>query len=155
MIATPEIFHSELSIGQVQYPDVAERVRWFIKKYEPKYLRKLLGEKLAELLETEYAKEEHEEKWDILADKVRPMLAGYIYFYFQCNEETTSAGVGEVSEQSENAVRTTATYKMVRAWNEMAHDSVEFCSWIDRTTYPEYGGYRISDIYGTKNTFGI
>jgi hypothetical protein len=155
MIVEPALFQGELAIGQVEQPDVAARVQWFISKYEPLYLRKLLGKALAELFACEYANETHDAKWDVLADKVRPLLLGYIYFYYQLNAETVSTGVGEVSEQSENAVRTSATYKMVRAWNEMSHGSVEFCSWIDRTVYPEYGGYCITDIYGMKNTFGL
>jgi hypothetical protein len=155
MITTPEIFEGELSIGQITQPDVAARVQLFINKYEPLYLAMLLGKELAALLKTEYAKETHDEKWDILADKVRPMLAGYIYFYYRLNEDTVSTGVGEVSEQSENATRTTPIYKIVKVWNEMAQQSVDFLSWMDRDVYPEYGGYRLVEIYGTKNTFGL
>jgi hypothetical protein len=130
-------------------------VQWFINKYEPRYLAMLLGEELANSLQTECVKDGHDRKWDALAEKVRPMLAGYIYFYYRMDEDTQSTGVGEVAGQSENAARTTPSYKMAKVWNDMVHQSVEFLSWIDLSVYPEYGGYRITEIYGTKNTFGI
>jgi hypothetical protein len=155
MIITPDIFEIGLAIGQVEKPQVAARIQWYIDEHEPKYLKKLLGKELAQLFEQEYAKETHDEKWDKLAADVRPMAARYVYYHYHRKNETITTGIGEEMAQAENAVRTTISYKIVDVWNEMVEMSLNFCQDINRTIYPEYAGYIISDIYNFKNTFGI
>jgi hypothetical protein len=155
MIITPDIFEVGLTIGQVEKPQVAARVQWYIDEHEPVYLKKLLGKKLARLFQDEYAKTEHEKKWDTLADDVRKMVARYVYYHYHRKNETITTGTGEEMAQAQNAERTTIAYKVVDAWNAMVEMNLEFCKDIDRTVYPEYGGYVISDIYNFKNTFGL
>jgi hypothetical protein len=162
MMLTPSIFEGELSIGQVEQPDVAASVQWFINKYEPLYLAKLLGEALArglgEQFPTPAPTPAPAQRWLDLAEKVKPMLSGYVYFYYQRNAETQSAGVGEVEAQAENSTRRTVSYKMVRAWNEAAKQAKQFRAWIDTAVYPEYSGAITcdnADIYELKNSFGL
>ncbi|MDR1347355.1 MAG: hypothetical protein LBJ63_02845 [Prevotellaceae bacterium] len=154
MIVEPKIFEGEIAIGQVESADVAARVQWFIDKYEPLFLRKLLGCRLADIFMEEYAKPVHDPKWDALADRVRYSIADYVYFYYQIDNETATVGIGEAVEQAENATRTTSKYKAVRAWNEMREMNLLFIEWMDINIYPEYKP-RICDIFSTKNTFGL
>jgi hypothetical protein len=148
-------FQGELSIGQITQPDVQARVQWFIDKYEPRFLTSLLGKALADEFTTEYAKSTHDVKWDNLAAKITPMLTSYIYFYYQNDNEVAAMGIGGVVEEGENGSRTTMQYKCVWAWNDMQRQAVDFKDWIDTTVYPNYAGARISEIYCTKNTFGL
>ncbi|MDR2653164.1 MAG: hypothetical protein LBC68_12795 [Prevotellaceae bacterium] len=154
MIITPAIFEGEITVGQVEFDGKAAQVQWFIDKYEPLYLAKLLGKSLANELLTEYAKEIHDEKWNILADKVKMAIAYYVYYYFQKNDATVSVGAGEETPQTENGTRATNVYKTVWAWNEMVQFSIDFPFWIDKHIYPDYA-VRLSDINCFKNTFGL
>lgn len=158
MVLTPSIFEGELSIGQLEEPDVAATVQWFINKYEPLYLAKLLGERLATALYEALKEAQPAQRFLDLAEKVKPLLAGYVYFYCRRDSETQSAGVSEVEAQTENARSVTASYKMVRAWNEAATAARQFRSWIDVSVYPEYDGAITcgnADMYELKNSFGI
>jgi hypothetical protein len=159
MIVGPSDFQGELSIGQVEHPDMAARVQWFIDKYEPLYLRKLLGNELAALLETEYAKEEPEQKWIDLADKIKTPCSLYVYYMYRKDSVTSYAGVGEVLGKSENAANMPVIDKMVSAWNEMVKHNHDFLLWVDKNTYPEYDRglhcLNDSDIYRVINAFGI
>jgi hypothetical protein len=155
MIITPDIFEVGLVIGQAEKPEVAARVQWFIDEYEPEYLKKLLGKELARLFQEEYVKENHDAKWDKLADAIKKMIARYVYYHYHRKSETVTTGVGEEIAQAENAIRTTIFPKAVDAWNEMVEKNLEFCQNIDRAAYPEYAGYVMSDIYLFRNTFGI
>jgi hypothetical protein len=158
MIVTPSIFEGELSIGQMEQPDVAASVQLFINKYEPLYLAKLLGVVLAKELKAGLLAPEPAQKWLDLSQEVKPMLANYVYYHFRIDNETDTAGVGEVEAKAENAYRVTAAYKIVRAWNEAARLARKFRSCIDRELYPEYDGTTTDfnkDIYKLINTFGI
>ncbi|MDR2127306.1 MAG: hypothetical protein LBP63_10835 [Prevotellaceae bacterium] len=154
MIVTTAIFEGEITIGQLEYPDRQAQVQWFINQYEPKYLAKLLGLELATELLTEYAKEVHAEKWNILANKVKMAAACYIYFYFQKDSATASVGAGVIEMETENGTHVNNEYKMLNAWNRMVGFSIDFPFWIDRTEYPAYKCV-ISDINVFKNTFGL
>jgi hypothetical protein len=154
MILTPDIFEGEITIGQLDNVDVAARLQWFVEKYEPLYLRRLLGRELAGMLSSEIENETHDAKWDDLANELKSMLANYVYYYYQTDNETTSAGVGEVETEAENAVKTTVIYKTVKAWNDMVKQNLDFRMWIDRTVYPEYKPC-ISELFHFKNTFGL
>ncbi|MDR2775630.1 MAG: hypothetical protein LBC19_12990 [Tannerella sp.] len=159
MIVKPSDFQGELSIGQVEHPDIAARVQLSIDKYEPLYLRKLLGNELATLLKTEYAKEEPEQKWRDLADKIKTPCTLYIYYNYVRGNVTLSTGVGEVLSKSENAVNMPVIDKSVSAWNEMVKHNHDFLSWVESDTYPEYDRKlhccRDSDMCRMINAFGI
>jgi hypothetical protein len=156
MIITPAIFEGEINIGQVEQEARQALVQWFIDRYEPAFLAKLLGSELASELLTEYEVIPHDEKWDLLADRVRLPIAYYVYFYFQKNDATSSTGAGEVETEVENAVKSNVQYKMLNAWNTMVNMNLKFREWIDkvRHIYPEYRPC-ISDLFCFKNTFGL
>jgi len=144
---------------------VGEELQLYIDKYEKQFLRYTLGHDLAAafaagLLVTPPI----EQRWTDLLDGVeftdqsgrgytwrglKPPIDGtskqspiamYVYFFYQKNLYTQSAGVGEVTTKNENAVKANPGEKMARAWNEMS-------SWIrdlvwymnnKRDVYPEW-----------------
>jgi hypothetical protein len=154
MLVAAKDFQGEIAIAQIEQPDVWARVQWFVDKYEPLCLCSLLGDALAEEFITEYPKPEHDEKWNNLAAKLRPIIANIIYYNYQADNETTTTGVGEVDMQGENSTRTTVAYKAVRAWNENVELIYDFIRWIDVLTFTSYGGVK-SHLLRKKNTFGI
>ena len=154
MIVKPSDFQAEISIGQVEQLDVQANVNLFIEKYEPKFLKLLLGSALAEQLRAAMEGTTPEQKWIDLAERVKLSCANYIYYWYQRDAVTVSAGVGEVEPKAENAVRAEVIGKMVRAWNEMVELNVEFISWIDDRVYPVYRA-RLSDIFSTINQSGV
>jgi hypothetical protein len=156
MIITPEIFEGEINIGQVEQEARKAQVQWFINKYEPLFLAKLLGKELADELLSAYALNPHDEKWDVLADRVRMLIAYYVYFFFQKNDATLSAGAGEAKTEVENGARVNNEYKILNAWNEMVEMTLKFREWMDqaRHLYPAYKPC-ISDLFCFKNTFGL
>ena len=156
MIVTTSIFEGELTVGQITEDHIAARLQWFINKYEPLYLRMLLGGELYDLLTTELSNQTHDVKWDDLAEKVKPMTANYIYFFYKIENESQSTGVGLVKQKAKNATRESVIDKAVARWNEMVNMVMDFNSWIRerKNDYPEYKA-KLSAIYHYKNTFGL
>lgn len=155
MIVKPSDFQGEITIGQVEHQNVAAAVQLFISKYEPKFLNQLIGSALAGQLEEEMTKETPGQIWVDLAGRVKLPCANYIYYWYQRDAITDSAGAGEVEAQAENATRVTVADKAARAWNEMAELNLEFLSWINKAVYPSYKANGNSDIYCAINSLGI
>lgn len=146
----------------------------FIKKYEAKYLKDLLGETLYSEFVAGMSVEPIEQKWIDLADKLRDAetkespIANYVYYWWKRNEVTDSVGIGEVKPQAENASPASAVHKMVRAWNEMVDWNYTFNSWIgsNLTVYPSHRPFyhqieigvwrcRKNDLFGKINSLNI
>lgn len=70
----------------------------------------------------------------------KSLIANYIYYWYQKDQQTTTVGSGEVNNASQNATNTTGGRKAARAWNEMAHMNRELYAFLEanRTVYPEY-----------------
>lgn len=131
-------FRGELSIGSKSSPAVLESLQFFIAKYEPDCLDRLLGLGFAEAFRTGIQEDPIQQRWIDLRDGViytwkdrqrkwvgftnegkASILANYVYYYYQRNLVSQSVGVGEVTTKAENARRISPAVKMVRAWNEM------------------------------------
>jgi hypothetical protein len=175
MIVTPSYFEGALSIGSVEQPDVAARVQWFIRKYEPLYLAQLVGQPLCDLLEAysngEVAPPREEEgteppegwpdepsadaRLDKLVEVVRPILAGYIYFRIRQDDETTTTGSGDVIPNVEQARRVSASVRMVQAWNEAVDAAHLMRRLVSREEYPEYTPCVGGGVFSYVNIFGL
>jgi hypothetical protein len=147
-------FEGELTIAQIEHTDVAARVEWFINKYEDMCLRKLLGEPLAEEFYIEYARVERAEKWDVMAKRLKPICAKFVYYYYQRNNETLTTAMGEVEAQVANATRVSIMHKAVAVWNEMLVDMTRFYRWLDDKDFPKFRE-GVPESLKPKNTFGI
>ena len=126
-IIAPSDFKGENMIAQVaaNVGGVQNTLQGFIDKYEPKFLKELLGAVLAKEFVEGLAVtpiEDIDPKWIELRDQtdLKQMLIDYIYFFYIRNETTSTAGMGEAKGKMDNATGVNSVYKQQRAWNEMA-----------------------------------
>lgn len=125
--------------GENLIPDmniVAQNVQSFIDKYEPIFLRKLLG---AELY-TAYVADPSEVRFTDLLPYVKLAIVDYVYWQYQQFQNTQTFGAGEGKSQKQNATNASVYPKMVRAWNEMVDYNRETNKYLkdNAATYPEY-----------------
>lgn len=166
-IIAPSDFKAQNSIAQRETPPVAALIQEFIDKYEPMFLKKLLGLSLYNELTTGLATNPIDPKWTALRDdtEIKPMLVDYIYYWYLRNQTTLTGGVSELKPKAENAVPVSNVDKQVRAWNEMVLMARPFR--LDVAVYPNYvrpnlyrysywfHGCEVSDIYFTINSLNI
>lgn len=133
-IITPADFKAQNAIAQRELPHVAALIQEFIDKYEPMFLKKLLGLTLYDQFVTglipipvepptdPVTYEPIPEIWLALRDDMdlKPMIVNYVYFWYMENANTSTTGSSEVKAKNENSVPVSNWDKRVRAWNEMA-----------------------------------
>ena len=112
---------------------IRSRIEWYIKRYEPEYLCKLLGEELY----NDFLAHREEDAWKafegMIADKsvfISP-IANYVYFYLVRDSHSTATINGVKKDGDENLV--SPQRKMVRAWNDMVEHNRRIYSWLYRT----------------------
>lgn len=168
-IIVPNDFKGENTIAQVNgsVGGVNSTLQGFIDKYEPKFLRELLGTVLANEFVAGLQEDPIPQKWIELRDEtdLKPMLIDYVYYWYIRNEVTSTAGMGEVKGKTDNATRTSSSDKMCRAWNEMYMMARFFDLSTDiypnftrqywRNYYNWFYGCGISNIFYPINGYGI
>lgn len=113
-------------------PKIISDIQAYIAKYEPRFLRMLLGAEVADRLK------DYPEVLPLLvhADNGTSVIAKYIYFYYSRDHMTFNTVVGEKLKNTENSTRTSPTHRLVRVWNDMVDecwyiihsvDKVELC----------------------------
>lgn len=169
-IITPADFKAQNSIAQRELPYVSALIQEFIDKYEPMFLKKLLGLSLYEEFTTGLAvtpPEDIDPKWIALRDQMdlKPALVNYVYFWYMENANTLTGGISEVKPNAENSVPVSNWDKRVRSWNEMAAMTRLFD--LSKVDYPDYvrpywgryscwfHGCDIDEIFYYKNTLNI
>ena len=168
-IIVPSDFKGENTIAQVaaNVGGVTNTVQVFIDKYEPKFLKELLGTTLAlEFINglipvpvdpptDPITYEPIDPKWTALRDEtdLKPMLIDYIYYWYIRNEVTSTAGMGEVKGKTDNATRTSSTDKLCRAWNEMSQMARFFD--LSTTVYPDFKRQYWRNVYSWFYGCGI
>lgn len=166
-IIAPSDFKAQNSIAQREQPAVAALIQEFIDKYEPMFLKKLLGLSLYNEFVSGLAADPVDAKWLALRDdtEIKPMLVNYIYYWYIRNQATITLGISEGKPKAENAVPVSSANKQVRAWNEMVLAVRPFT--LDTSVYPSYvrphfhlyrywySGCPVSDIYFTINSLNI
>lgn len=73
------------------------------------------------------------------AQKSSP-IANYVYYQILRKTDSSTTGIGEMMQVTENAVRTDAGAKSTRAWNQMVYWLMrldEFLT-LNKSTYPTY-----------------
>lgn len=129
-IISPDVFVNELQVGNVASPGNEATLQAFIDKYEPKYLDLILG---TTLFTDFYASPN---SMPTLLEKVKAPLANYVYYWVMKDSETQSTGTGEQRAVSENAVSTSARFKVARAYNEMVEYNRELREWLGDSPKP-------------------
>lgn len=175
-IITPIDFKGEALIAQIE--QVFDEVQSFIDKYEPKFLKELLGltlyqefidgitpvEILPPTVPPTY--EPIDPKWVSLRDEteLKSMIVGYVYWFYQANNITSTVGTGEGKLRKDNAAAASPLQKMVYNWNEMVKNARLFD--LSTDTYPDWKrvywrdwycgcNWHLPEIYVYKNQLGL
>ena len=165
-LLTVSYFIGELQIPNItgSAPAVTPRVnelQWFINKYEPEYLRLLLGDDLYTAFAAGIAAVTPEAKWTALKNKIYVIDsvngvylspgAGYVYYHYMCNAMSVTTSVGEVKPGKPSTVQVVNTRKMVVAWRSMCEDSEAIWEWLEEdaqmATYVDGDGNALFDPY--------
>lgn len=157
----------------------ANTVKWFIAKYEPKFLELLLGEALyAAFLAgmTVTAPAVPAAKWTALKSKIYSEdstsglylspAASYVYYHIMRDRISMTTSVGEVKPDNKTVQPQSVNnvMKMVLAWNSMADDAAKIWEWLEldaqMATYVDALGVALFDPYqddpfGKINMFNI
>jgi len=170
---TAASFIGEILIPNISGSGIAEQANlaalgYFIEKYEPLFLRALLGSDLYDAYAAGIAIPSPETKWTALKGKIYVSVgtspndyylspaADYIYFYYRRDQISTTLSNAEVQSKQENATVISPYEKMVSAWNSMSASVDLIREWIEDniSDYPEYLTAE-KGVLTTINTFGI
>ena len=112
---------------------IKNRIDWYIQRYEPEYMCKLLGEGLYE----DFLDNGESDKWaefkELLVKsndlaKTSP-IANYVYF-FLVRDSQSAATINGVKKDGDNLVNPQT--KMVQAWNDMVNTTRRIYTWLCR-----------------------
>lgn len=156
-------FQGEINIAQLSQAGVAEDLDILIAKYEPKYLKTLLGlgfynafiagiepisgaeQRWLDLLYgVAYEYKDKDYEWMGLQNDIEEsVIANYVYCQYLTKEAQQTVGIGQVLPKAENSVNASPTPKIVRAWNEMVNWQHSLIHYLDthKDVYPEWKPY--------------
>lgn len=123
-------------------------IQAYIAKYEPRFLRMLLGSDVADNIE------DYPAIIALLAqpDKGTSVIAKYIYFYYSRDHMTFNTVAGEKLKNTENSTRTSPTHRLVRIWNDMVDECWHIIHSIDKVELcPDFH----AEIFEKINTFNL
>ena len=112
---------------------IKNRIDWYIQRYEPEYMCKLLGEELYK----DFLDNGESDKWvefkELLVKsndlaKTSP-IANYVYFFLVRDSQST-ATINGVKKDGDNLVNPQT--KMVQAWNDMVNTTRRIYTWLCR-----------------------
>lgn len=129
-------------------PKIISDIQAYIAKYEPKFLRMLLGAEVADRLK------DYPELLTLLvqADNGTSVIAKYIYFYYSRDHMTFITVAGEKLKNTENSTRTSPTHRLVRVWNDMVDECWHIIHSIDKVELcPDFH----AEIFEKINAFNL
>lgn len=108
-------------------PKIIGDIQAYIAKYEPRFLRMLLGKDVADNIK------DYPAIVALLAqpDKGTSVIAKYVYFYYSRDHMTFNTVAGEKLKNTESSTRTSPTHRLVRVWNDMADECWQIIHIID------------------------
>ncbi len=169
MIAQVSDFEFELEIPHTDTDKVEQELTVFIEKYEPKVLKMLLGNVLYADYLTNIDSDPIPDKWVSLAAQAKPVILGYVYYWYMRNTNTVTTSVGEAKGKAQNSTVVNSVEKMVSNWNQSVDAAYEFGAFIANNSL-DYGQYYLSlykfpfggwhtrclpEIFVKMNTLGI
>lgn len=162
-------FVGELNIPGKADQSIGQRLDWFIEKYETELLEDLLGydaylsftndgaaERWTDLKNGKvytYYTRTHKWKGLLNVDNQRSLIANYIYFHWMRDQATVTTTSGEKKTKAENSDNASASFKVIRAWNEMCEQIAQMFYFLhaNPVTYPEFtyegDGYYYNPFY--------
>lgn len=110
---------------------VKSAVEGFIEQYQPIYLRKVLGDTLAEAIE----EDETSATYTDLIDQIKEPLAEFVFFHIigSTNDTATINGMIRLKNAENNSI--SALRPMVSAWNRMVELHKAFVKWAETSAF--------------------
>jgi hypothetical protein len=150
-----QIVDTSMFIGERNIPnsgsrDVMERLDWFIRKYEPVCLSKILGISLySEIINNPTAPVSanlingclYTDRYgkDAIWVGLKPMIVDYTYYHFMKDDATANTGKGVAISQKDMGFNISPAQKMIDAWNEFIAISRECVFFLNyHVDYPLY-----------------
>lgn len=129
-------------------PKIISDIQAYIAKYEPRFLRMLLGKDVADNIE------DYPALVALLAqpDEGTSVIAKYVYFLYSRDHMTFNTVAGEKLKNTENSSRTSPANRLIRVWNDMVNECREILHSIDDVELaPDFG----ADIFIPINAYNI
>lgn len=160
-------FEVEPLIAQLNQQEVIERVQLFIARYEPRFLRQLLGNGLAKAFIEGLEPEEPAQRWldlrdgkeyedtagnvfewpGLASDETKiSAIANYVYYWYTRDNASWSTGSGDVVPSVENGERVGPAAKQAQVWSDMIRLNYQCIHFLrtNKDTYPEWKGFNWS-----------
>lgn len=129
-------------------PKIIGEINAYIRKYEPRFLRDLLGRDVAENID-KYPKIRK-----LLANETEgtSVIAKYVYFMYTRDNVTFNTVAGEKLKNTENSTRTFPVQRLVRVWNDMVDECRSIVNSVeDAEIHPNLQ----SGIFDKINVYGL
>ena len=156
--------------GAVAVPNLADEViadlNYYIQKYEPIYLAKVLGVAFRDAFLAGLEADPVEQKWKQLKegatyqngnqewigftnDSKQSPIANYVYIKFARDNQTLFTGIGEVAPAAENATAKLARRRFADVWTEMAYWNVDLYNYLVKSSgmYPEFNAGMVDGLF--------
>jgi len=163
MILTINDFHGEAnipglfpSVGTVSTANIVlqQQVEEYIKKYEPRFLKRFFVEKLRSL--TPSSNEDSDEGLDDgneinseIKEKIKFSLSHYVAYHFFRKESQKNTPIGNIIAQGENGQRTDISRLLVLLWNQMVENNIEIYDEMINCKHPD------TEIFKNINVFNF
>jgi len=150
-----DYFVRDILVSRINTPEGSASIDSSIDKFEKEALLKVLGYDLYQLFIANPTdqrfidlSEGKEFEFDFCGKTIKrkyvglknaekeSLIAYYVYFKHQSNNETFSSTVGEVKPSTENASSVSARMKLTRAWNKF----IELSGDLNKTDYKKFYG---------------
>lgn len=154
-ITTQDLFVGELNTILNTECSVDEVMDLFIKDYEPKILKKILGQEFFNALQTELGSGLSGE-WDVLVNGgdftidgvthqfagLKHITAGFIFYWYHRNNAYNVADTGASAPLRDGGVVKSMAFKQRSAWNKSVELTSEGCdslwSFLDNSSLDNY-----------------
>ena len=169
-------------VGNIMLPNTGanyvegQQLVTFINQYEPLFLEYVFGVDMAALVQGEIDNPNNAnlakivngctftdasgktQKWVGLKNTaLLSPIANYVYYQVQHFRDTSTTGIGEMMQQAEGAIRTSASAKTTHAWNQMVSWLLRLDEYLTlNSTTTEYIAYNPRPEMFTYTTrFGL
>lgn len=132
-----------------------ESLNWHIEKYDPEYLRLVLGETLymafiSGLAITPTIPAQWVALRNVLVDSTNKLsyIAGYVYFFHERTRFSFNTSQGQAKAKAQNADNVINTFPMRQAYNDSMDYGLTVREWIvtNIADYPEYTVSELKDL---------
>lgn len=127
---------------------VINEVNTYIRRYEPRFLRALLGADVADNID------QYPGLKKLLADEKEgtSVIAKYVYFMYSRDKATFNTVAGEKLKNTESSTRVSAAQRLSRVWNDMSDECWRIVNTVeDVELAPDFG----DDIFCRVNVFNL